>query len=334
VIPYNEYRVQRDKIEVDSKQACVRINIGDTSGPSSTLRSYVSFSAAGAAAGASFFALAVFLDEAGFLAADLDAGLAAVLDAGLALATDFGLAFAAVAFAFGLSVAAFLGAAFFGAAFLAVAVVVFFAAGFLAVAGFFPTTAFFAGARFEAAVVFFAGAALVLPARTFLGAAGFFAAGLVAVTVFAFGLVLAAAGLGLVAVVFAAVEVLALDTGLEFSIAASSRTLGVSLTLPEGPLGSTKVPRSLPDVIARLSWLAVVGFKSTLYFDSTNFLIMGRETPPRASSGWAMMHSFIMSIHEGWVWVLLLDALEALVEPLAEDFLGAVGIGTYELWRG
>jgi hypothetical protein len=73
------------------------------------------------------------------------------------------------------------------------------------------------------------------------------------------------------------------------------------------PLGSTKVPRSLPDVIARLSWLAVEGLSSTLYFDSTNcdggvrlgetwgtrehgmlrrtFLIVGRETPPRASSG-------------------------------------------------
>jgi hypothetical protein len=75
---------------------------------------------------------------------------------------------------------------------------------------------FFAGARFEAAVVFFAGAALVLPARTFLGAAGFFTAGLVAVAVFAFGFVLEAAGLALATVVFAAVEGLALDTGLEF----------------------------------------------------------------------------------------------------------------------
>jgi len=41
--------------------------------------------------------------------------------------------------------------------------------------------------------------------------------------------------------------------GVAFSFAASWRILGASLTLPEGPLGSTKTPFSFPDVIARLS---------------------------------------------------------------------------------
>jgi len=277
-------------------------------------QSYVSLLASAAAA--------AFLDVGFLVAAGLEEGLADALEAGLALTVaDLGFAFVAVFF--GLSADAFLAATFF-------VVVAFFAAGFLVVEGFFPTTAFFAGARLEATVAFFAGVALVLPARTFLGAGAFFAVGFaVPVAVFTFGLgfVAAATGLGLVTVFFAGVG-LALDTGLEFSFVASPRTLGVSFTLPDGPLGRTNVPRSLPDVIARLSWLAVEAFSSTLYFFSTNFLIIGRETPPLASSGCAMIHSLIISIHEGWVVVLV---AEALVRPaagaLAEDFFGAVGIG-------
>jgi hypothetical protein len=35
--------------------------------------------------------------------------------------------------------------------------------------------------------------------------------------------------------------------------------------------------------------------------DSTNFLIVGRETPVRASSGCATIHSLIISTQEGCV---------------------------------
>jgi len=257
---------------------------------------------------------AAFLDV-GFFVAFLEAGLA------LAVVVDLGFAFAAVDLAFGLSVETFLAATFF--------VVVAFLTGFLVVVGFFPTTVFFAGARLEAELVFLAGvAALVLPARTFLGA---FLAGLSAEVATFLGLA-AVVGLGLVAAFFAGAG-LALDTGLEFSLAASPRTLGVSLTLPDGPFGRTNVPRSLPDVIARLSWLAAEALSSTLYFVSTNFLIVGRETPPLASSGCAMIHSLIISTQEGCV--VALDEAEALARPaagaLAEGFLAAVGIGTE--WR-
>ena len=39
---------------------------------------------------------------------------------------------------------------------------------------------------------------------------------------------------------------------------------------PNGPLGRRKMPFSLPEVIARLSWLAVDGFRSMWYLFSTN----------------------------------------------------------------
>jgi len=75
------------------------------------------------------------------------------------------------------------------------------------------------------------------------------------------------------------------------SLAASVRVLDASLILPEGPskrqtylesdagdqpnptsvpLGSWNMPFSLPEVIARLSWLAAMLLTSILYFFSTN----------------------------------------------------------------
>jgi len=84
-----------------------------------------------------------------------------------------------------------------------------------------------------------------------------------------------------------------------FSLAASLRALGASLTFPEGPFGRTKVPFSAPWVMALLSWLAAVALREMRYLASTNFLIVGRETPARASAGCATMHSFIISTHVG-----------------------------------
>lgn len=42
------------------------------------------------------------------------------------------------------------------------------------------------------------------------------------------------------------------------------------MTLPEGPLGSWKVPSSSPDVMARLRWEVLDAFMSRWYFSSTN----------------------------------------------------------------
>jgi hypothetical protein len=76
------------------------------------------------------------------------------------------------------------------------------------------------------------------------------------------------------------------------------------------PLGKTNVPFSAPVAIALLSWVFWAAPISSLYVSSTYlekvglrnrlgyfgndayFLIWGRETPVRASSGWAVMHSY------------------------------------------
>jgi len=91
---------------------------------------------------------------------------------------------------------------------------------------------------------------------------------------------LGAAFLAVVALVVAVLAVfgfgttLGLGAGL-FSFAAevSLADLGGSLTRPEGPFGKTNVPFSAPVAIALLSWVFWAFPISSLYWDSTNFLI-------------------------------------------------------------
>ena len=68
-------------------------------------------------------------------------------------------------------------------------------------------------------------------------------------------------------------------------------TLGARRTLPEGPLGKTKSPFSAPWAIARLSIEIFRPTGSMLYFSAANLLMVERETPRRASLGFAAMHS-------------------------------------------
>jgi len=143
--------------------------------------------------------------------------------------------------------------------FLASPITVFLTAPLLVVVVFFVVT------DFLAAVAFF------VVAAAFLGAPGDFLVDVVvSLTVFALEVVralalggartvtldflagaLAAGAFDLVITVFAVAGFLAM--GCVFSLVASGRDLGASLTLPEGPLGRRKMPFSLPDVIARLS---------------------------------------------------------------------------------
>jgi hypothetical protein len=98
------------------------------------------------------------------------------------------------------------------------------------------------------------GAGLVLDAGL-AGAARFLTAfGAVAFFATAVGLDTAAFGLGLVVVALLA-TLLGFLAGAAsmFSLECSGRDLGGSLTLPEGPLGRTKVPFSDPWAIALLS---------------------------------------------------------------------------------
>jgi len=225
--------------------------------------------------------------EAGFLGDVLDAGFA------LAEATrvlDFDV----------LAVAAFLA--------LVAPVTVVLAGAFLVV-DFLAGDAFFAGARlavvpedfaFFAAEAYFLVVGADLVVVRVLGAAAAVAFDLAAGR--AAGAFLA--GEGFAALAGAVVDFLeaGLAAGLlagAFSLAASLRDLGASLTLPEGPFGRMKVPFSAPWVMALLSWLAAVALREMRYLASTNFLIVGRETPARASAGCATMHSFIISTHVG-----------------------------------
>jgi len=234
------------------------------------------------------------LFEAGFLVAtDFDAGLA--LEAGfLGLVLDVG-----TAFAFDLAAAtSFLAspvAVFFVAPFLATLVFFVVVDGFLAAAVFLVVTAFFTGVFFAAEVYFLvvevglAGLVFAVddPPPNLLVVVFFAAKGFVA------------GALGFVVAGFVTADLL--ETGLVFSLVASARALGASLTFPEGPFGRRNVPFSLPVVMARFSWLEAVALTSIRYLDSTNFLIVGRETPVRASSGCATIHSLIISTQEGCV---------------------------------
>lgn len=167
-----------------------------------------------------------------------------------------------------------------------------FAMGFLATGAFFVFVAGFAAGFAEGLataaglVVFLAGAvaaflegagrlvvAVVAPvffARALFAATGFFdgAGFLVAATGFL-------AGLGLEAATVA---------GAVFSFSLSERPLA-SLTFPEGPLGRENRPFSAPWAIARLMFVTVLADMLKPYFVSTYFLIVGRLTPARDTSG-------------------------------------------------
>jgi len=205
------------------------------------------------------------------------------------LVGDFRGTFAFGAAGLAAGAAFFLGAAFFTGAALAL----------VAGAAFFPTTAFLALAAVEA--VFF-GAGLALPATVFFAGAAFvvlavgFAVGFLAVGVFFAAGFAAVFALGLVAVVdlaaaFLGAAVLALvavffGAGLfSFAEASAGLDLGASFTRPDGPLGKTKTFFSLPAARALDSWVFWAAPMESLYFVSTNFLIWGRDTPWRASSG-------------------------------------------------
>jgi len=211
--------------------------------------------------------------------------LLAVLRPVVLLADDLALALVAAALALGLAslveLVAFFAAGRFEVAFLAGALVV--VVFLVVVAG-----AFLAGALALAVVadaVFLAGALEVAEEA----AEGFV---LLFVTAFlpeAFGglvsfLTVLAAGLtGLFSLV---------------ALASSDLPLAASLTFPEGPLGSVKTPFSSPLMMARLIFELTAAVISKRYFSSKYFLIVGLDTPVRASS-LLTMHSEIMMMKEG-----------------------------------
>jgi len=149
-------------------------------------------------------------------------------------------------------------------------VTAFFAAPFLVVVVFFATGFFFVTVFLGVAVDFLAAGAFLAVGLAADLAAGF-AAGFdspddfFVVAVFAFFAVAVAfvVLIGLLAGGSLCVEVLVMllgfalagffGAGFAFSLVAWGVALGASLTLPEGPLGSTNVPFSAPWVIALLS---------------------------------------------------------------------------------
>jgi len=168
---------------------------------------------------------------------------------------------------------------------------------FLAAGAFFVVAVFLAGTALVAdlAAGLVAGFELALEVEVFvvfaLGAAVFVVAG------FALGLE-AARGAFLVVGALEAVAFLVdiagflvvvvavfLDAmGAWFSLV-SAVFLEASFTFPDGPFGSEKTLVSAPRAIARLMLVICEGVISILYCSSRNFLIIGRETPERASSG-------------------------------------------------
>lgn len=119
---------------------------------------------------------------------------------------------------------------------------------------------FFAAPRMDRIVAFFVVVVgfFALPAKTFLGAAAVFlaatfAAGAAAFLVLA-GLVLEG-GLEfcmIIEICMGHVNDIHLHTSFEPDV--NGFVLGASLTLPDGPLGSTKIPASAPLVMARFNW--------------------------------------------------------------------------------
>jgi len=178
-----------------------------------------------------------------------------------------------------------LAAAFAAGAFLVGA---FFAAALALAGAVVLVTVFFAAPRLLAVVVFFAAVVFALPASAFLGAGTFFAVDVLDVVVFlattGFAAALDLVVVDFVAGVFAfgfAAAAFGLAAGL-FSLAADvsgALALGASLTRPEGPLGRTKTPFSVPVAKAFDNCVFCAAPISSLYSISTNFLICGRETP-------------------------------------------------------
>jgi len=178
-------------------------------------------------------------------------GFADALDAGFPLEAGALVAFAVVALGFGFA------AAFFG---LDSPVTAFLTGAFLALlaflaAGFFATVVFLVVVfDFFAVDVYF----LVAPTAGVIAGLDVVVFGLAVLEVLAFKgfLVIVDFFVGvafLVVVDFVLVAAGFLEAGLAFSFAASLLPFPASLTLPEGPLGRTKVPFSAPCAIALLS---------------------------------------------------------------------------------
>jgi len=114
--------------------------------------------------------------------------------------------------------------------------------------------------------------------------------------------------------------------GSEFSFEADVKgfALGASLILPDGPLGSIKMPASVPLVIARFSWDRLSPDTSILYASSAYFLMVFRETPRRISSVLAAMHYLMISFQLGRLRIVVALALGFAFE--ASFFLGCLEV--------
>lgn len=149
---------------------------------------------------------------------------------------------------------------------LVLEVVDFLLAALTLVVALVPVAAFFAAPRFEAVVVFLGVVdALGLPASVFLGPAAFFSLALeTAVFLVAAAFLVVDVFFTVVADFLAGAALVVDVAGLEFYRGGSLvraiicgrdgltslealAFLGASLTLPEGPLGRTKMPFSAPD---------------------------------------------------------------------------------------
>lgn len=101
------------------------------------------------------------------------------------------------------------------------------------------------------------------------------------------------AGAFLAAAGFLAAGFLASFLGASFSLPAAFLALAATLILPETPLGRRRTPLSAPRLMALERLLMFeADERSMLYFVARNFLMVGRETPERASSGWARIASY------------------------------------------
>jgi len=208
----------------------------------------------------------------------LEAGFVFVFEAG-ALATAFA-ALTAAAFAAGFLASAFLLETFLGfVAVVAFFVVVFFEETLVAA---FLTTGF----EDTFALVLLGFSAVPLDVAFEFSAAGFF-------TAFVAFLNLSPVEDGFLVVV----TLFLVEGGFLFSFVVLDDPL-YSLTLPDLPFGRVNISPS-PLAIARLKCAMFAAVGSRPYLSSANFLIVLRETPVRASSGWAAMHSLMMSFQGG-----------------------------------
>jgi len=267
--------------------------------------------------GANFFAVFGLAALAFAFVADAPVGFLAVV--------VFFLVLAAAVVGFFVLVTFLVAAAFLGADVFVAVDVSFLAVDGLAVDGFAVVVP--AGLPlFLVSVVFFVVAVLVV--ADFVGAT--FAGAVLAVVDFARGFLAVAVDLpnGFFPVVAGTFPV-----GL-FSFAASDLVvgadLGASLTLPWTPLGRAKVPFCSPLTMALLILCTTADVISMLYFSSMYFLMVGLDTPVRASSLLSTMHSEIIWMKGGWVGAVATAAflLPVVAAPFLVDDLPAVAIGS------